>query len=175
MTDVDEKNFLDMLFARTDTHVLKGDCFRTSTPAPCSRSKIGKAGELTLVNSDVMQRPRAHAVGSGEFERYRFDMFRDPTIEFIRCSVKKGRLISGRIYAKIGWLQPKKLNAVYQAWYSAIERWLKKKYRRVHRYWWFGPEAWNWSMKGGVCCYGDEIAFSGSLRELGSDWIEDKK
>src|SRR4051794_26174184 len=133
MTTEDEAAFFDVLFARTDTHVLRGSSFASRRPAPMSsRREIGKADALTLVNKDLMPVPRASSRGAGELTgRYVFELFRDPTIELTRSRRSKRRLVNGRLHAKIGWLKPAEANAVYQAWYRAIERGLKKHYRPV--------------------------------------------
>lgn len=168
MTADDENAFLDMLLSRVDTHVLLGGFFDSSSPIPLlSKAKVGKVKELTLVNKDIMPQPIASGPGEGELAgKYLFDMFYDPAIQLTRSHLSKDRLVSGRIYAKIGWLKRKEANAVYKSWYGSIERWLKKRYHRVNNDWWFGPSAWEWSKAGGICCYGDELAFAGSLADL---------
>jgi hypothetical protein len=170
MTAEDEAAFLDFLFSRTDTHVLEGRFFDSRNPDPLSsKDEVRQADELTLVNKELMPKPIPGSHGSGG---YLFDMFYDPSIEFSRCGTSKKRLLSGRIYAKIGWLKSKEANAVYKKWYGSIERWLKKQYRRVDKIWWFGPGAWEWSMAGGVCCFGDELAFAASLATVNKAWLE---
>lgn len=101
-----------------------------------------------------------------------FDMFYDPCIDFSRCRTCNKRLVNGRIFAKIGWLDPKEANTVYKKWYGTIERWLKKQYRRVNKTWWFGQGAWEWSMGGGICSFGDEWAFSTSLATVDRAWLQ---
>jgi hypothetical protein len=174
MTDGDEEAFLDFLFSRKDTHVLCGRLFDSRHPTPLlSKDAIGKAPELTLVNKKIMPQPVASNHGDGAIAgKYLFGLFLDPTIEFSRSRLSKTRLLNGRIYAKIGWLKPKEANAVYKSWYGAIERWLKRNYRRVRKTWWFGPGALEWSMAGGVCCFGNELAFAASLANVDPDWIE---
>ena len=170
MTVEDEATFLDFLFSRTDTHVLDGRFFDSRSPDPlASKDEVGQADELTLVNKELMPKPIPGSRGSGG---YLFDMFYDPSIEFSRCRTSKKRLLNGRIYATIGWLKPKGANATYKKWYGSIERWLKKQYRRVDKIWWFGPGAWEWSMAGGVCCFGDELAFAASLATVDKTWLE---
>jgi hypothetical protein len=174
MTHEDEDTFFDFLFSREDTHVLSGRFFDSGDPAPLTTKKgIGKDSCLTLVNKVIMPQPKVGNHGGGAFTgQYLFDLFRDPTIELSRSRISKKRMLNGRIYAKIGWLKPKEANAVYKSWYGSIERWLKKHYRRVDKTWWFGPGAWEWSMAGGVCCFGDELAFAASLANVDRDWID---
>jgi hypothetical protein len=170
MTAEDEATFLDFLFSRTDTYVLEGRFFESRNPVPlASRNEVGQADMLTLANKELM--PEAIA-GSGGPGAYLFDMYYDPHIEFSRCRTSNKRLLKGRIYAKIGWLKRKEANVVYKKWYGSIERWLKKEYRRVDKTWWFGPRAWEWSMAGGVCCFGDELAFAASLAAVDKAWLE---
>lgn len=169
MTDDDEDAFLEFLFSRKGTYVLSGRFFDSREPTPLvSKEDVRAAADLTLVNKDIMPQP----VARGGDTRFCFDLFRDPTIEFSRSRLSKKRLLNGRIYAKIGWLKPKEANAVYKSWYGSIERWLKKHYRRVDKAWWFGAGAWEWSMAGGVCCFGHELAFAASLANVDPDWIE---
>lgn len=174
MTHEDEDAFFDFLCSRDDTHVLCGRLFESRNPIPVStKNGLGKIPDLTLVNKEIMPRLKASARGGGDLKgKYLFDMFRDPAIELSRSRISKGRMLNGRIYAKIGWLKPKEANTVYNSWYSAIERWLKKRYRRVDKTWWFGPDAWEWSMAGGVCCFGGEPAFAASLATVDKEWIE---
>jgi hypothetical protein len=174
MSADDEDGFLGFLFSRKDTHVLSGRFFDSRAPTPLpAKEEVGKIAELTLVNKKIMPQPDAgnHVAGAST-GKYLFDHLFDPTIEFSRSRLSKRRLLDGRIYAKIGWLKPKEANGVYKSWYGSIERWLKKHYRRVHKTWWFGPGAWEWSMAGGICCFGGELAFAASLANVDSDWIE---
>jgi len=174
MTKDDEDAFLDFLFSRKDTHVLSGRFFDTRDPTPLlSKTDVSDVTELTLVNKEIMPQPATDKHGSGASTgKFLFDLFRDPTIEFSRSRLSKQRLLSGRIYAKIGWLQPKEANAVYKSWFGSLERWLKKYYRRIDKTWWFGPSAWDWSRAGGVCCFGHELALAASLANVDPDWIE---
>ena len=170
MTSEDEASFLDFLFSRTDTHILEGRFFELPNPTPlASKDEISEGDIFTLVSKELMPELIASSCGPAG---YLFDMFFDPHIEFSRCRTSKKRLLNGRIYAKIGWLKPKEANVVYKKWYCSIERWLKKLYRRVDRTWWFGPGAWEWSMAGGVCCFGSELAFAASLADVDREWLE---
>lgn len=170
MTAEDEALFLDFIFSRADTHVLAGRFFAERTPSPlASKEKIRECDELTLVNKELMAEPIAGSCGDAGFL---FDMYYDPRIELSRCRTSKERLLNGRIYAKIGWLKSKEANAIYKTWYGSIERWLKKRYRPVDKTWWFGPDAWDWSMAGGVCCFGGELAFAASLAAVDKTWLE---
>jgi hypothetical protein len=168
MTEGDEDTFFDFLFSRKDTHILSGRFFDSRHPLLLfSKELVGKSRELTLVNKEIMPQPEASNRGRGDLAgKYLFGLFHDPTIELLRSRSLNMRLLNGRIYAKIGWLKPKEANAVYRSWYGSIERWLKKHYKRVEKAWWFGPGAWDWSMAGGVCCFGHELALAASLRML---------
>ena len=170
MTLSDEDSFLDFLFARNDTHLLGGCFFDSRKPTPIgSKAATRNVPEITLVNKLIMAEPKAGKRGSGDFTgKYTFDLLCDPIIHFSRSRLRKKRLVNGRIYAKIGRLKPMEANAVYKSWYASIERWLKKHYRVINKTWWFGPEAWDWSKAGGVCCFGGELAFARSLANIDS-------
>jgi hypothetical protein len=174
MTKADEDAFLDYLFSRKDTHILNDRIFDSHDPCPLnSKEEIGTVTRLTLVNKEIMEQPNASQSGGAALTgKFFFDLFSDPTIEISRSRLSKERLLNGRVFAKIGWLKPQEENAIYKSWYGSIERWLKKHYRRVDKLWWFGPGAWEWSMAGGVCCFGDEFAFASSLANVDPDWIE---
>lgn len=169
MTAADERDFLDDLFARDDTLVFAGRFFDSRRPQPLpSRTAISRASTtLTLLNSRLMPQPRASRRGSGEFAGlFLFDALQDPVIEFTRVGRSKRRLVSGRLYAKCNSIRDQAARKTATAWYGSIERRLKKNYRPFQKTWWFGPGAWEWSMNGGVCCFGDKHALAASLADL---------
>lgn len=164
MTVDDEEGFLEFLFSRQDTHILGGRFFDSSNPKPLLSKEEILASELTLVNKTLSPEISATVSGGGDFSgKYLFDMFSDPIIEFSRSQMWNERLLDGRIFAKIGWLKMKEANGIYKSWYGSIERWLKARCRRVNKTWWFGRGAWEWSMAGGICCFGGTLSLSASL------------
>ncbi len=90
-------------------------------------------------------------------------MFRDAHVDFDRCKITKDLVVSGRIFAKIGWLETTEDNALFRSWYRSMERWIKTRYRRVHRHWWVGPVAETWSRQGGRLALGNELAMQLTL------------
>ena len=154
----DEHEFVEFLRSREDTHILPGRFFTSPTPAPVRvLPAVSRLREVTLLNATLVPTSRWVARGEGRYAgKYVFDSLRAPSIEFSRSRMKKGVLLPGRIYAKIGWLEPKVDNRVFRSWYSAIERCLKKSYVKHDGLWWFGPEARAWSLAGGRVAYGDD-------------------
>jgi hypothetical protein len=153
----DEREFVAFLCSRADTHILAGRFFATPTPQPVrSLRAASRLRTVTLLNAALQRAPRATVRGEGQYSgKYTFDSLRTPCIELSRSRMKDSVLLPGRIYAKVGWLEPKVDNRVFRSWYAAIERWLKQRFV-MHRSWWFGPEARAWSLAGGRVAYGDE-------------------
>jgi hypothetical protein len=81
------------------------------------------------------------------------DMFKDPHIQWSR-SYREGRtLFSGRIYAKVGWLDSPAANLTYRRWYDALARWIRKRYDRRSG-WWVSPRAKAWWQDGNLLSFG---------------------
>lgn len=154
MLENDEREFVEMLSARGDTLMFSGYFFPVKRPTPTrDLPPIGSERVVTLVNSRLRPDPECEGRGAGDFaELYLFDGLKYPQCEFSRCRFQDGILLDGRIYAKIGWLESPTENRIYRSWYSSIERWIKKRYRR-HRSWWLGPAAEVWSLTGGQICF----------------------
>ena len=152
----DEQDFLDFLWSRSDTHVFAGRFFRTTHPAAIrALPDVPDLHEFSLVNSTLCPDPVCSVACTGKDRGlYTFALHGDPHIEFSRSRIVEGLLRPGRIYAKIGWLEVPEHNPVFRSWYSAIERWLKKRYTRHRKHWWFGPQARRWSLDGGSVAYG---------------------
>jgi hypothetical protein len=151
MLAADEQAFLSMLLGRSDTLIVPSRFAPTEYPAPSTTLPPPELLETaTLVNATLRPRPRFSAPGAGEVAgTFTSDLFRDPHIRFSRSRLVDGVLSSGRLYAKIGWLEPEVGNVTYRRWYAALERWIKKRYLRHRESWWIGPAAREWSRAGG--------------------------
>ena len=154
----DEREFVEFLGSRADTQILPGRFFASPAPAPITvLPAVSRLREVTLLNATLRPTPRWVTRGEGRYTgKYLFDSLHAPCIEFPRSHMKKGVLVPGRIYAKIGWLEPRVDNRVFRSWYSAIERWLKKSHVKHDGLWWFGPEARAWLLAGGRVAFGED-------------------
>jgi len=167
MKEDDERELLDAVRGRGDTLLFVGRFHRTATPEPASTIP-DRERFIVFTPSELAARPVCSARGEGEHAgEFTFALYRDPHIEMSRCHLTNDVLMSGRIYAKVGWLEDESRNDVYRRWYSSIERWIKKRYRRGRNGWWFGPKAEEWSLAGGRVSYGDRGALVESLRDAG--------
>jgi hypothetical protein len=165
MLEDDERELLDAVRGRGDTLLFVGRFHPTARPKPASaipaRERI-----IVFTPTELAARPVCSARGAGEHAgEFLFDLHSDPHIEMSRCRLRNDVLVSGRIYAKVGWLEDASRNDAYRRWYSSIERWIKKRYRRGRNGWWFGPRAEEWSRAGGRVSYGDSGALVESLRD----------
>jgi hypothetical protein len=162
----DEREFLAAIKARGDTRLHIGRFF--PSPVPPSSVEVppfGTQGEIQLTNTVVTSLPRCHGAGGGDHAgEFLFDLHRDLHIQFSRCWWNDGALVSGRLFTKIGWLDNNEANAAGRAWYAAIERWIKHRYKRVRNDWWLGPSAEKWSCSGGRLSFGGAHALTETLR-----------
>ena len=156
MLPEDEDQFVSFLAARSDTHILIGRSFSSPEPQPVRElPPASETSHVTLLNAKIRPTPSCRPSASGASGgAYMFELMRDPFIEFSRSSLCDDLLLPGRIFAKIGWLDSQEGNRQFKLWYSAIERWLKKRYQKYRDHWWFGPEAEKWSLAGGLVAYG---------------------
>ncbi len=154
MLDADEQELVDMLRARGDTRMIEGRYHSTPTPPFVDELPRG-ARTIELVNLSLTDPPVAHVRGEAESAgMYLFDSYQDPHIEWSRCYRENGALVDGRLFAKIGWLETPEANANYQKWYSAIRRWITKRYERTGESWWVGPHAARWWREGNELSFG---------------------
>lgn len=166
MNEKDEIEFFDMIFKRKDTLVLNGIFYDSPNPKPISKiSRFGKAGKLVFTNLKLNVFPLLEKNKVQFEDKYTFDLFKDAHLEFLRCYYYNDVLVSGRIFAKIGWLKTKENNKIYKSWYTSIERWIKKKYKQIDKLWWIGPNAEQWSFKGGKLAFGHPNAMAKSLSD----------
>ena len=165
MLPLDTQNFIEMLLSRDDTAVLPGLFFPSQSPKPM-RLPVASHPErhLTFLHSHLGKDVLPTFVESGSFAgSFMYDAFKSPVIQFTFSELQNDVLVSGRVFAKIGWLESPEQNQIYRSWYSSIERWLKKNYLRLHKDWWAGPAASDWSKKGGRLALGDVNAKKVSL------------
>lgn len=164
MTEADGQEFVEMLLKRSDTKFVLGRLHSASTPRFYDTlPSFGSEREAHLVNLSITPSPTCSRHTSDE--RWLFDSFRDVHIEFDRCYHHEGILVAGRIFAKIGWCADPTQNSDFQRWHSAIERWIKKRYRKLDSTFWIGPHAESWSISGGVLAFGSPHALQKSLKE----------
>ncbi|MEZ6094436.1 MAG: hypothetical protein R3C03_09400 [Pirellulaceae bacterium] len=165
MNKEDESQFLQMLLERGDTELLVGNAFNSPSPTPANRIDLANATDVqyfTLLNKSLSQKIRNQPYDDGLF---RFSMFRDAHIDFHRCQISNDLITSGRIFAKIGWLDSVKRNTLYRSWYQSIGRWIKNRYRKIESGWWIGPGAEIWSREGGKLALGGRLAKTISLAD----------
>jgi hypothetical protein len=156
MMEKDEREFEQFLLSRTDTLIFPTRWFKTRRPKHVScLPPVSEAKKIEFVNSVLMPHPVCSAKGAGG--TYSFDMFKDPHIGFNRSYLVDDLLIPGRLYAKIGWLEPTEDNRVFSSRYATLERWLKKRYTKNHRGWWIAPAAKRRSLDGGRLAYGENL------------------
>jgi len=158
----DDTEFLDMLSRRGDTAMIAGRFYHSPTPdIGQALPPFGTVQESHLVNLHITPTPTCSHQSDGGL--WLFDMFRDVHIEFQRCYLHQGILVSGRIYAKIGWCANSQTNKAFRSWYSSIERWIKRKYHSIDSTFWVGPHAERWSQSGGLLAFGNPNAMTRSL------------
>lgn len=162
MTATDESDFTDYLSNRGDTLAVSGRPFSLPDPEylDLSSDVLPPVKYITLLHSEVSQPPSRHDDGT-----YMHHLFRDAFIEFSRCQRGNEVMVSGRICAKVGWLEDAEANKVYRSWYRSIERLIKKRYTRVRHEWWVGPDAQSWSRDGGQFALGSTLALHVSLAD----------
>ena len=151
MVDADERELLEMLRARGDTRMIAGRFH--PTPAPALVDELPREERLIeLVNLSLADPPLMRSRGEGG--TYLFDSYKDPHIEWSRCRKENGALVDGRLFAKIGWLEQPEANAAFQKWYSALARWITRRYERTNKTWWVGPHAARWWREGNLLSFG---------------------
>lgn len=162
MTATDEIDFADYLANRGDTLAVAGLTFSSPHPARIDLSShdLPLEKHITLLHSELSQSPSRR-----DDDLYVYDMFRDAFIQFTRCQHDHEVMVSGRIYAKIGWLKDTDGNKLYLSWYGSIESWIKKRYIRLRQDWWVGPDAERWSRAGGQLALGNKLARHVSLAD----------
>jgi hypothetical protein len=166
MLESDERTFLAALLDRPDTVVFAGRFFESPAPLPLRELPKPEIIELTIVRADLLTYYPPILVGSGPYQgMYTFDLLKSAHIDWSRSALHGNALMSGRIYAKVGWLSSSDHNRDYRSWYKATERWLKRNLSRLEDVWWLGPDAEAWSRSGGVLVFGPEPSFRKSLAE----------
>ena len=163
MLEGDEREFFAYLRSRTDTAIFRGFQFPTPSPEPLRSLPDPELRLLTIAHTDLAKvyPPRQESAAG----LYAFPLFRSAWVEWTRSSSIEGRLESGRIFAKVGWLPEPVHNRIYRSWYAAIERWLKRRLSRLDNTWWIGSGAETWSRAGGVLAFGPGPSMRRSLAE----------
>ena len=156
MDTEDDNEFINMLLNRSDTIVLLGEFYDTNNPFAIDYiPKYKEANRLMLTNKIINENCYcSKQIFKDGREKYMFDLFYDPNIEFCRCYFNNQILMQGRIFAKVGWLKNEEHNKVYKSWYASIERWIKKNYKKIDNSYWIGKSAEMWSLRGGKLVFG---------------------
>jgi hypothetical protein len=113
MLPEDEAEFAQVLAAREDTRVFPARGL--DTPATVHTNGLTlfnrKLGWPAIVDAIELEAPvRASTT---------LDSFKDPHVQWSRCYREGHTLHSGRLYAKIGWLDSPAANITYGRWYDA--------------------------------------------------------
>lgn len=164
MLEPDVHEFFSVILQKEDMVVLSGDAFDTDTPPLVETPTALKGVTVTTIVSRALFSIYKPSKCNDGFWRY--DLFKSPAIEFsIPHHLEDGRLISGRLFAKIGWLEPKENNRIYQSCYNRLIRWIKKSYHQIPDDWWVSQRVQDWSLAGGVLAFGSPLALSRQLTE----------
>ncbi len=142
--------------------MLQGSRFETDKPEPVvDFDTLNGFQEMTLIDATLFEKYHLRKMDSGI---WMYDMFKAPSIEFsVPHFLDNGRLLSGRIYAKIGWLDSNEDNRLYKSGYGKLERRIKRDYHKIEGSWWVSSRVKTWSLDGGVLAFGSELAMSKSL------------
>jgi len=142
--------------------LLEGDQFDSPAPNMLVGMEDAEASRaVTLIDSALFDRYRPREMHGGI---WMYDQFKTPAIEFcVPRLLEDGRLLSGRIFAKIGWLDSADDNRVYKASYAKLDRRLKRTYHKVEGHWWVSDRVRAWSLDGGVLAFGSQLGLSRSL------------
>lgn len=117
MLESDERNFLAALLCRPDTVVLAGRFFQSPAPPPIRTLPNPKVTQLTIVKAELLTYYPPVLVERGPYESmYTFDLFKSAHIDWSRSGLDGKVLVSGRIYAKVGWLSSPEDNRAYRTW-----------------------------------------------------------
>lgn len=149
MVAADEAEFFQAAVRRDDLRWLVGRFHATRHPVPCrSLPRFGPQQQLELVNETVSPVIFLSREGAGDYAgQYLFGRS-DSHIEFARSYIKDGCLRRGRLYVQAPGADDPDEARRLQAWYRSLSAWLKRRYRRVGRYW-LGPHAEEWVAQGG--------------------------
>ena len=162
MTKQDDAEFFGAILQRGDTATVMGHLHPSPTPAfGLPLSEFGVRQVIHLVNLHITPTPTCSQQSKEGL--WHFDLFRDVHIELQRSYIHEGALVSGRIYAKIGWSANAHINQAFSRWFLSIERWLKQRYRSIDPDFWIGPHAEQWSLDGGLLAFGSSNAMTRSL------------
>lgn len=126
---------------------------------------IFNSEHIFLIRSDLYDR-YSEAL---ELQRkpYKHTLFDHPVIE-LSFPRKLGvhSMISGRISAKIGWLDNSADNKIFLSSYRQVERLIKKKCSKIDGFWWVSDKVKEWSSRNnGQLFFGDERAYSRTIKK----------
>ncbi len=166
MLDIDVIDFLHLVRDKKKFVILEKYSFSTETPQPY----MGPINNLLIDNESLL------LIDSFLFERYKpkfdqslkkwiFSSYDSPIIEFrIPKILEDNRLLNGRIYSKIGWLQSDEDNKKFKSSYGKLERLIKSRFEKVSGIWWISDNVKKWSLASdGVLAFGGELALSRKL------------
>jgi hypothetical protein len=147
MMPEDEAEFAEVLGARGDTRVFPSRGLEVAATV--------HAHGLVLFNRTLGWPAVVDAIEGEEPVRAftTLDSFKDPHVEWLRCYREGRTLYSGRLYAKIGWLDSPAANVTYRRWYDALARRIRHDYSRQDG-WWVNPRASTWWQEGGLLSFG---------------------
>ncbi len=156
----DKVDFLNFILSK-EIIAYDGRFFNSKSPESIKDvNKLSACKEITLIEESLSNNYYPIYEGRGEFEgKWCFDLYNSPNIEFsVPYKVKSNELVSGRIFAKMGWLKNDEDNKKYKSSYRKLERWIKNNYSKYDEIWWISERVRDWSAAGGFLCLGDQNA-----------------
>lgn len=98
-------------------------------------------------------------------DKWIFPLFETPFIELtFPKRLNKSKIVNGRLFTKIGWLDLDSDNKIHNSSYRKLERWIKKRCLKIKDTWWVSEEIKKWSLEtDGELLFGIGSSFSRKL------------
>lgn len=144
-------SILNTLIDTGEINIFIGGSFEQEKPEPIIKlTTLIDSDCFTLwLKNDFKEAKGIKMTQGHNKNRFVFDYYRDPIIEFTDCKRTPSLISPGRIFYKAGWIEHDALREKHKNWGKNVSRLIDKRLNKLNSIWRISDGVKDWVEKGG--------------------------
>jgi hypothetical protein len=145
-------SILNALIDTNEVEVFIKGSFENERPEPITKINTSiESGYFTIWLKNEFREPKGLKMNHGvDKDRFIFNYYKDPIIQFTDCKRTSSLISSGRIFYKAGWIEHDELRKKHKNWTAKISRLIDKRLNKLNNLWRISDDIKDWVTKGGT-------------------------
>jgi len=144
-------SILNVLIDTGQVDIFIGESFEAEKPEPVTRITDSiDSNRFILWLKNEFREPKGFKLNQGDNkDRFMFDYYKDPIIQFTDCKRTPTLISPGRIFYKAGWVEHEALRQKHKNWGIRVSRLIDKRLDKLNSIWRISDDVKDWVVNGG--------------------------